>query len=113
MDGGEPLVTLREGWQRTHTCGALRTGDAGSKATLNGWVGARRDHGGIYFVDLRDRYGVTQVVLSEEVVGDLKLAPEDVLCVQGEVRQRDEKNVNPNRETGEIELVAESVEVLS
>jgi len=106
-------VTSREGWQRTHTCGALRSEDAGSKATLNGWVGARRDHGGIYFVDLRDRYGVTQVVLSEEVAGDLKLAPEDVLCVRGEVRKRDEKNVNPSRKTGEIELVAESVEMLS
>lgn len=106
-------MTAREAWQRTHTCGALRAEDAGSKATLNGWVGARRDHGGIYFVDLRDRYGVSQVVLSEEVAGDLKLAPEDVLCVTGEVRRRDEKNVNPNRETGEVELVAESVEVLS
>ncbi len=106
-------MTAREGWQRTHTCGALCTEDSGSKVTLNGWVGARRDHGGIYFVDLRDRYGVTQVVLSEEVAGDLKLAPEDVLCVHGEVRKRDEKNVNPNRKTGEIELVAESVEMLS
>lgn len=102
-----------EGWKRSHTCGALRVGDAGSKAVLNGWVGARRDHGGIYFVDLRDRYGVTQIVLSEEVAGDMKLAPEDVLCVRGEVRQRDERNVNPNRATGEIELVAESVEVLA
>lgn len=106
-------MSLGEGWQRTHTCGDLRPEHAGTSVTLNGWVGARRDHGGIYFVDLRDRYGLTQVVLSEEVVGELKLAPEDVLCVRGEVRLRDERNVNPNRVTGEIEVVAESVEVLS
>ncbi|MCH2107470.1 MAG: OB-fold nucleic acid binding domain-containing protein, partial [Planctomycetes bacterium] len=106
-------MTDGAGWQRTHTCGALRASDAGSKVTLNGWVAARRDHGVIYFLDLRDRYGLTQVVLAEEVAGDLKLAPEDVLCVHGEVRKRDEKNVNPNRETGEVEVVAESVEMLS
>jgi aspartyl-tRNA synthetase len=76
-------------------------------------VAARRDHGGIYFIDLRDRYGLTQVVLSEEVVGDLKLAPEDVLCVHGEVRLREGRNVNPNRVTGEVEVVVSSVEVLS
>jgi len=103
----------RAGWQRTHTCGALRASDEGSQVVLNGWVAARRDHGGIYFLDLRDRYGVTQIVLAEEVAGDLKLAPEDVLCVRGAVRKRDERNINPNRETGEVELVAESVEMLS
>ena len=106
-------MSLGEGWQRTHTCGDLRAEHAGTSVTLNGWVAARRDHGGIYFVDLRDRYGLTQVVLSEEVVGDLKLAPEDVLCVHGEVRLREERNINPNRETGEIELAVSSVEVLS
>ena len=106
-------MSLGEGWQRTHTCGDLRAEHAGTEVTLNGWVAARRDHGGIYFIDLRDRYGLTQVVLSEEVVGDLKLAPEDVLCVHGEVRLREERNVNPNRVTGEVEVVVSSVEVLS
>lgn len=106
-------MSLGEGWQRTHTCGDLRAEHAGTEVTLNGWVAARRDHGGIYFVDLRDRYGLTQVVLSEEVVGDLKLAPEDVLCVHGEVRLREERNINPNRVTGEVEVVVSSVEVLS
>jgi aspartyl-tRNA synthetase len=106
-------MSLGEGWQRTHTCGDLRSEHAGESVTLNGWVAARRDHGGIYFVDLRDRYGLTQVVLSEEVVGELKLAPEDVLCVRGEVRLREERNINPNRETGKVEVLATSVEVLS
>ena len=106
-------MSLGEGWQRTHTCGDLRAEHAGTEVTLNGWVAARRDHGGIYFIDLRDRYGLTQVVLSEEVVGDLKLAPEDVLCVHGEVRLREGRNVNPNRVTGEVEVVVSSVEVLS
>ena len=106
-------MSERAGWQRTHTCGALRASDEGSQVVLNGWVAARRDHGGIYFLDLRDRYGVTQVVLAEEVAGDLKLAPEDVLCVRGAIRKRDERNINPNRKTGEVELVAESVEMLS
>ena len=99
-------MSLGEGWQRTHTCGALRSEHAATSVTLNGWVAARRDHGGIYFVDLRDRYGLTQVVLSEEVVGELKLAPEDVLCVRGEVRLREERNINPNRETGKVEVLA-------
>ncbi len=100
-------------WQRTHTAGALRASDVGSTATLNGWVHARRDHGGIYFVDLRDRYGITQVVLSEEVTGDLRLGPEDVLSVTGQVVARDEANRNAGRPTGEIELVASRVELLA
>ena len=68
------------GWRRTHTCGELRASDVGSQATLNGWVHARRDHGGVYFVDLRDRYGITQVVLDESVAGAVKLSSEDVVA---------------------------------
>jgi aspartyl-tRNA synthetase len=106
-------MSTRATWQRTHTAGALRVSDVGSRVTLNGWVHARRDHGGIYFVDLRDRYGITQVVLSEEVAGDVRLGPEDVISVTGEVVARDEANCNPDRATGDIELVAESVEMLA
>jgi aspartyl-tRNA synthetase len=100
-------------WRRTHTCGELRGSHVGSRVTLNGWVHARRDHGGIYFVDLRDRYGITQVVLSEEVAGGIKLSPEDVLSVTGKVIARTPGNVNPGRPTGEIEIATEAVTQLS
>ncbi len=80
---------------------------------LNGWVSARRDHGGVYFVDLRDRYGLTQIVLSETIADGIKLSPEDVLTVRGEVIVRDAGNVNEKRETGEIELRVTAVETLA
>ncbi len=100
-------------WRRTHTCGELRGSHVGARVTLNGWVHARRDHGGIYFVDLRDRYGITQVVLSETVAGGIKLSPEDVLSVTGDVVLRSSGNVNLGRPTGEIEVAATSVTTLS
>ncbi len=101
------------GWRRTHTCGELRASDVGRTVTLNGWVQARRNHGGIYFLDLRDRYGVTQVVLDEKVSATVRLGPEYVLSVTGPVNARAGSNINKERETGEIELVATCVEVLS
>ena len=101
------------GWRRTHTCGELRAAHVGDEVTLNGWVHARRDHGGIYFLDLRDRYGITQVVVSEEVADAVRLGPEFVLSVSGKVVAREPGQVNPDRDTGEIELLAEVLEVLS
>ncbi len=100
-------------WKRTHTCGELRAAHAGRTVVLNGWVQARRDHGGIYFLDLRDRYGVTQIVLSQAVLGDTKLGPEYVLSVRGKVSVREGSNVNRERPTGEVEVLVEHVEVLS
>ena len=100
-------------WQRTHTCGELRPEHVGQQATLNGWVDARRDLGGIYFLELRDRHGKTQVVLSEEVVGDLHIGTENCLSVSGEVVARDEQNINHDRPTGEIELVVTTLRKLS
>ena len=100
-------------WRRTHTCGELRAEHVGQEVVLCGWVAARRDHGGIYFLDLRDRYGITQVVLREEVAGGIKLGPEYVLSVRGRVSAREPQNVNPERDTGEVELVAGGVELLS
>src|SRR5262245_64304347 len=101
----------RADWRRTHTCGELRAGHVGQTVTLNGWVHKRRDHGGIYFVDLRDRYGITQVVLKDERVSEasaaLRLSSEDVIRVRGRVVLREKSNVNRERETGEIEVVAE------
>ncbi len=100
-------------WRRTHTCGELRVAHVGHRVVLNGWVNARRDHGGIYFLDLRDRYGVTQVVMSQEVADAVQLGPEYVLSVTGTVAARDAAQVNAERMTGEIEVTAESIEVLS
>jgi aspartyl-tRNA synthetase len=101
-------------WKRTHTCGELRRDHAGSAVTLNGWVDTRRDHGGVVFIDVRDRYGLTQVVCDAEktpVVSDLR--PEFVVSVHGHVRLRPSDAINPARTTGEIEVVAEHVEILN
>jgi len=100
-------------WQRTHHCGALSSADEGLHVTLNGWVHARRNLGGIYFIELRDRYSRLQVVLPEEVVGDLHVSPEDCLCVRGKVGLRGPKDTNPEHPTGEIEVLAEYVERLA
>lgn len=94
---------------RTHTCGELTRQQTGETATLNGWVGTRRDLGGVIFIDLRDRYGITQVVFSpqdDEKAHEMadQLRSEYVIGVRGEVRERDPINVNPNVKTGEIEL---------
>jgi len=106
-------MTTPSAWRRTHNCGELRKEHVGQSVTLNGWVDARRDLGGIYFVDLRDRYGSTQIVLSQEVADGIKLSPEDVLAVTGEVIVRDDKNVNRERPTGEIDVRVTSVETLA
>ena len=101
------------GWKRTHTCGAPRASDVGKTVTLNGWVDARRDLGGIYFVELRDRYGLTQIVLRDGLEDAARIGPEFVLSVTGEVVARDEKNVNPKHPTGEIEVVVNELRILS
>ncbi len=106
-------TTSSADWRRTHTCGELRATNVGSEVRLNGWVDSRRDHGGIYFIDVRDRYGVSQVVIDETVTGEVKLGPEDVIGVWGEVVARGEGNLNPNLETGEVEVLAKRIEILS
>jgi aspartyl-tRNA synthetase len=106
-------VEARDSWRRTHTCGELRPEHTGQRVTLNGWVHARRDHGGIYFVDLRDRYGITQVVLGEDIGDAVKLSSEDVIAVTGEVVERTPDNVNADRATGGVELVVTALEILA
>ena len=103
---------------RTHFCGELRKEDSGSEVTLMGWVRRRRDHGGLIFVDLRDRYGLTQVVFNPQMPNELfksaeKLSVEDVLKITGKVGERPEGTVNPDLDTGAIEVTAESLEILS
>jgi len=96
---------------RTHTCGELRADHAGSTVRLSGWVHRKRDHGGLLFVDMRDHYGLTQVVI--DCSSDLFQAiedtrPESVVTVTGNVVKRSAETINPDLPTGEVELVVES-----
>ena len=102
----------------THTCGQLRSADIGSTVTLTGWVAKRRDHGGLIFVDLRDRAGITQCVFDPDHAGDKfgegeRMRPEWPILVTGFVRERQEDTANPNLPTGEVEVVITDVEVLN
>ena len=97
---------------RTTNAGALRLSDAGSQVTLAGWVGKRRDHGGIAFLDLRDSTGTVQVVVRDEAVAG-ELRSEFCLQIVGTVEARPAGNENPEIQTGEIEVTADSVVVLS
>jgi aspartyl-tRNA synthetase len=98
-------------WRRTHNCGELREEHAGTEVILNGWVQQRRNLGGIYFIDLRDRYGITQVVLPEDLEAEVKLAREDCISVTGIVAKREAPN--DKMPTGLIELRAATVNKLS
>jgi aspartyl-tRNA synthetase len=101
---------------RTHTCGELRQGDAGEVVRLSGWIHRKRDHGGLMFIDLRDHYGLTQLVLSPDTPGfDMaeRLRAESVIRIDGQVVARGAEAVNPNLPTGEIEVRVVALEVLS
>jgi aspartyl-tRNA synthetase len=101
---------------RTHHCGALRISDIGKQVKLSGWVQANRDFGAMTFVDLRDRYGITQLVFSMEEDRQIcesarKLGREFVIMVEGKVRER--TNKNPNRDTGDIEIQVSAFQILN
>ncbi len=103
---------------KTHTCGELRAGQAGQPVTLAGWVHRRRDHGGVTFIDLRDRFGLAQVVFNPDlpkealdIIAEARM--EWVLQIVGEVRKRPAGMENPKMETGEIEVIARAVKVLN
>ena len=101
---------------RTKTCGELRLADAGNLVTLSGWVQRSRKMGGMTFVDLRDRYGITQLVFNENDDADLcaeanKLGREYCIQVEGIVNERQSKN--SNLPTGDIEIMAKKLNVLS
>ena len=101
---------------RSHTCGALRSDDVGKTVRLSGWVHRIRDHGGLLFVDLRDHYGITQIVADPDspvFSAAEKLKPEWVVRVDGEVVARTEDTINPNLPTGQVEVRAKDLEVLS
>jgi aspartyl-tRNA synthetase len=100
---------------RTHNCGELRISHVGTEVTLSGWVQASRDFGGLTFIDLRDRYGITQLVFNMEDDADLgekarQLGREFVIRATGQVRER--SNKNPNRATGDVEIEVSTFESL-
>src|SRR5512141_604983 len=98
-----------DGWKRTHDLGALRRGDAGVEVIVMGWVQRRRDHGGLIFLDLRDREGVTQVVFYPELSPGAheaahQIRSEYVVAVRGRVAPRPEGTENPSLPTGAVEV---------
>ncbi len=106
------------GWRRTHSCGELRAVDAGREVVLMGWVMRARDHGGLIFVDLRDREGITQVVFNPEVSPDAHtkaglLRDEWVIAIRGVVNLRPPEMVNPSLATGEIEVLVAELRLLN
>ncbi|MEQ1740301.1 MAG: OB-fold nucleic acid binding domain-containing protein, partial [Methyloglobulus sp.] len=102
---------------RTHKCGELNKQQLGATVTINGWVHRRRDHGGVIFIDLRDRAGLVQVVVDPDVAEAFATAEhvrsEYVLAITGIVRDRPQGTVNPNMISGEIEILAKHIEVLN
>src|SRR5580698_10242578 len=100
--------------RRTHSCGELRSTDAGHRAILMGWVHRRRDLGGVVFIHLRDREGVTQLVFNESIDGELHkkvelLGAEYVSTVEGVVKVRPAETINPTIPTGEVEVAVEEL----
>jgi aspartyl-tRNA synthetase len=104
--------------KRTHNCGELRLKDEGKQVTLLGWINRRRDHGGLVFIDLRDREGITQIVFNPQI-DDIShaqahnLKPEFVIGIQGQVKARPKGTINPNLSTGEIEVIANRLEIIN
>ncbi|MGB9781319.1 aspartate--tRNA ligase [Caldanaerobacter sp.] len=106
------------GLKRTHMCGEITVEDVGKSVVVMGWVNSRRDHGGLVFIDLRDRTGIVQVVFNEQVSKEAfekvqSVRNEYVLAVEGEVVKRLPENVNPKIPTGEIEIYAKNLKILS
>ena len=104
--------------QRTVTCGSLRAADEGKTVVLNGWVHRNRNHGALHFINLRDRYGITQVVVDDDATASLQekaneLKLEYCIAVRGIVRRRPDEMINAEMATGEIEVKAEEIEILS
>jgi aspartyl-tRNA synthetase len=114
----DQLNELSAEFKRTTNCGELRAENVGDRVVLNGWVNRRRDHGGLIFIDLRDRSGLVQAVLDPEVDADAhamghEVRSEYVLAVRGEVVARDAEAVNPNLPTGEVEIRCDALAVLN
>mgnify|MGYP005651163125 FL=1 len=102
---------------RTHTCGVLTKEESGKSVTLSGWVHKHRNFGGLVFLDLRDRYGITQIVCNPENITDFtvveSLKYEHIITVEGTVELRTEGTQNTTLSTGEVEVIATHVSILS
>ena len=103
---------------RTHSCGQLRKPDAGQEVVLAGWVQTRRDHGGLIFIDLRDREGLTQIAFNPEISPKAHqeakgLRMEHVIEIRGKVKERPEGTINPDLPTGEVEVIAADLTILN
>ena len=112
------MVETLGDYQRTHNCGALRRENVGEEVCLMGWVNRSRDHGGVIFVDLRDRWGITQVVFDPTIDPELfsigeRLRNEYVIAIRGTVRLRPPDNENPDLPTGDIEVLTKKTKVLN
>lgn len=117
-ENGERQLADLGGWRRTHSCGELNISADGGEVCLMGWVQYRRDHGGLIFIDLRDRAGLTQIVFSPEIAPEAHsrahvLRPEYVLAIRGRVRPRPEGMRNDALKTGEIEVVVHDWKLLN
>ena len=101
---------------RTHKCNELKISDVDKSVNLSGWVNRKRDHGGLLFIDLRDHYGLTQLVFDPDSKAfDIaeKITAETVIKISGKVVKRDDDTINSNLSTGEIEVYVDTLEVLS
>ncbi len=110
-NGMEPISVYQSRVYRTKNCGELTLADVGQEVKLAGWINTVRNHGGVAFIDLRDHYGITQVVVTDQQLEGLNR--ETVVSISGTIIQRDEETYNPNLSTGEVELKAEEIRVLS
>jgi aspartyl-tRNA synthetase len=112
------VTDLLGNMKRTHNCGELRAEDIGKEVVLMGWVQRRRDHGGVIFVDFRDRYGITQIVFNPEIAEEMhkkaqELRSEYVLGIRGKVESRPDDMLNPNMVTGAIEVLVEELRIFN
>ena len=103
---------------RTHTCGELTKKDIGKTVKLSGWVNSRRDHGGVIFIDLRDRYGITQCTCDPQTAKKSwdaieKIRKENVICIEGEVKKRPQDMVDKSLTTGEIEIETTEIAIVT
>ena len=112
------MLELMSDWVRTGYCGKLTTEDVGNEVILMGWVQSHRDHGGVLFIDLRDREGIIQAVFNPEISREVhekseSVRDEWVIAVRGTVSRRTPETINPNLPTGEIEVIASELRILN